>query len=112
MASFMKIQTLRMAAVVGMLSAAFTTTGVAPSVARADTASTAAIIAGAAAITGALIYDSSNHPYYVQSGRRYYVTPSQATWYRQHHRGTERRAYIPETEYPVARTYRDDRAPR
>jgi hypothetical protein len=76
----------------------------APSMVRADTTSTA-IIAGAAAIAGALIYDSSNHPYYVQSGRRYYVTDEQAKWYRAHHHGIERRAYVPEPEYPVAREY-------
>jgi hypothetical protein len=86
-----------------MLSAALTMG--AQSAARADAGSTAAIIAGAAAITGALIYDSSNHPYYVQSGHRYYVSQQQATWYRGHHQGTERRAYVPEKEYPVARAY-------
>jgi 5'-3' exonuclease len=77
----------------------------APSMLRADTGSTAAIIAGAAAITGALIYDAGNHPYYVQSGHRYYVTQQQAAWYRGHHRGYERRAYVSEPEYPVARAY-------
>jgi hypothetical protein len=92
-----------MTALAGALSAAVTMN--APSMARADAGSTAAIIAGAAAITGALIYDSSNHPYYVQSGHRYYVSQQQATWYRAHHHGIERRAYVPETEYPVSRGY-------
>lgn len=93
----------RMAAVAGMLAIALSMG--APSVVRADTGSTAAIIAGAAAITGALIYDAGNHPYYVQSGHRYYVSQQQAVWYRGHHRGYERRAYVPEPEYPVAREY-------
>ncbi len=73
--------------------------------APADTASTAAIIAGAAAITGALLYDSSNHPYYIQNNRRYYVNDDQAQYYRSHHRGYERKAYVPEQQYPVARGY-------
>jgi hypothetical protein len=71
--------------------------------AKADTASTAAIIAGAAAITGALLYDSSNHPYYVRNNHRYYVTQNEAVYYRGHHRGVERRAYVPEQEYPISR---------
>jgi hypothetical protein len=98
-----------MAALAGMFSIALTMG--APSMVRADTGSTAAIIAGAAAIAGALIYDSSNHPYYVQNGHRFYVTPQQAAYYRGHHRGYERRAYVPEPEYPVARSYdnRNDR---
>jgi hypothetical protein len=74
-----------------------------PRVAVADTASTAAIIAGAAAITGALLYDGNNRPYYVRDNHRYYVSSQQAQYYRGHHQGVERRAYVPENEYPVAR---------
>jgi hypothetical protein len=73
------------------------------SAALADTASTAAIIAGAAAITGAILYDGSNRPYYVRNNHRYYVTQSEEHYYRSHHAGVERRAYVPEREYPVAR---------
>ena len=71
--------------------------------AKADTASTAAIVLGAAAITGALLYDANNHPYYVRSNRRYYVTQPEAQYYRSHHRGYVRSAYVPEQEYPIAR---------
>ena len=46
----------------------------APQPAAADTATTAAIVAGAAAIVGALVYDANNRPYYVRNGHRYYVT--------------------------------------
>jgi hypothetical protein len=77
--------------------------GATQTAAKADTASTAAIIAGAAAIAGALLYDSNNHPYYVRDNRRYYVTQNEALYYRAHHRGVMRSAYVPETEYPVAR---------
>jgi hypothetical protein len=72
-------------------------------VAQADTASTAAIVAGAAAIAGALLYDSNNHPYYVRDNHRYYVTQNEAQYYRAHHQGVERRAWVPEQSYPVAR---------
>ena len=71
--------------------------------AKADTASTAAIAAGAAAIIGALLYDGNNHPYYVRNNHRYYVTQSEAQYYRGHHHGVVRHAYVPEQEYPVAR---------
>lgn len=71
--------------------------------AQADTASTAAIIAGAAAIVGALLIDSNNRPYYVNSGKRYYVTQAEANTWRQRHKVVQRRAYVPEQEYPVAR---------
>ena len=99
----MRLTTLRLKVLaVGALSVA-ATMGV-PSMARADTTSTA-IIAGAAAIAVALFYDSSNHPYYVREGHRYYVTDQQASYYRQHHQGWERRAYVPEREYPIARSY-------
>lgn len=74
-----------------------------PVVAKADTASTAAIVAGAAAIVGALVYDSNNHPYYVRNNRRYYVTQQEAQYYRSRHRGVQRNAWVPEPEYPVAR---------
>jgi hypothetical protein len=39
--------------------------------AKADTGSTAAIVAGAAAIVGALLYDGNNRPYYVRNDHRY-----------------------------------------
>jgi hypothetical protein len=71
--------------------------------AKADTASTAAIVAGAAAIVGALLYDSNNHPYYVRNNHRYYVTQNEAQYYRGHHQGVVRKAYVPEQEYPIAR---------
>ena len=70
---------------------------------KADTASTAAIAAGAAAIVGALLYDSNNRPYYVRNNHRYYVTQPEEQFYRAHHRGVVRKAYVPEQEYPVAR---------
>ena len=72
-------------------------------VAKADTASTAAIIAGAAAIVGALLYDANNRPYYVRNNHRHYVTQGEAQCYRSRHRGVERRAYVPEQAFPVAR---------
>lgn len=97
----MKPLRLATSALGGLLLAG--TLGGAPIAARADTASTAAIVAGAAAIVGALIYDSNNHPYYVRNNRRYYVTPQEAQYYRAHHRGYQRNAYVPEPEYPVAR---------
>ena len=94
---------LRLAStVLGSLALAGTLAGTATP-AKADTASTIAIAAGAAAIVGALLYDGSNHPYYVRNNHRYYVTQGEATYYRGHHPGTERRAYVPEQEYPVAR---------
>lgn len=52
----------------------------APQPAAADTATTAAIVAGAAAIVGALVYDANNRPYYVRNGHRYYVTPQEAQY--------------------------------
>ncbi len=74
-----------------------------PTAAKADTASTVAIAAGAAAIVGALLYDGNNHPYYVRNNHRYYVTQNEAQYYRGHHQGVTRQAYVPEREYPVAR---------
>jgi hypothetical protein len=71
--------------------------------AHADTASTAAIVAGAAGIVGALLYDANNRPYYIRSGHRYYVTSGEASYYRSHHHGVERRAFVPEQEYDVRR---------
>ncbi len=94
---------LRLAStVLGSLALAGTLAGTATP-AKADTASTIAIAAGAAAIVGALLYDGSNHPYYIRNNHRYYVTQDEATYYRSHHRGTVRSAYVPEREYPVAR---------
>jgi hypothetical protein len=71
--------------------------------AKADTASTAAIVAGAAAIVGALVYDGNNRPYYVRNDRRYYVSQSEASYYRGHHHGVMRNAYVPEQEYAIQR---------
>ena len=71
--------------------------------AKADTASTAAIVAGAAAIVGALVYDGNNRPYYVRNDQRYYVSQNEAAYYRGHHRGVMRNAYVPEQEYSVQR---------
>ena len=53
-----------------------------PRPASASTESTAAIVAAAALIVGAIAYDSSNRPYYVRDGRRWYVSPSVANYYR------------------------------
>jgi len=94
-----RISSLTLAGLV--MAGSFVTTQAA---AMADTASTAAIAVGAAAIVGALLYDGSNHPYYVRNNHRYYVTPGEAQYYRSHHpHGTMRSAYVPEREYPVAR---------
>jgi len=72
--------------------------------ANADTETTAAIIAAAGAIVGALIVDSNNHPYYVNNGKRYYVTQNEANyWKKQHGPVVRRNAYVPEQRYPVAR---------
>lgn len=76
---------------------------VAPQPAPADTESTAAIIGAAAGIVGALLLDANNRPYYVKNNRRYYVTQPEAQYYRNHHHVVQRRAYVPEQEYPVAR---------
>ena len=103
----MKISALVLPALSGIL--VFGSIGGTPMPAKADTASTMAIIAGAAAIVGALLYDNNGHPYYIRDNRRYYVTQDEANYYREHHRGYERRAYVPEREYPVARDpYRHD----
>lgn len=67
----------------GIVTAALVVTGFAPSLpASADTASTAAIAAGAALIVGGLIYDSQNRPYYNRGGRRVYVSERDAQDYR------------------------------
>jgi hypothetical protein len=55
------------------------------SIARADTASTIAIAAGAAAIVGALLTDNSGHSYYVSGNQRHYVSHNSAQYYRGHH---------------------------
>jgi hypothetical protein len=75
----------------------------APAPAKADTTSTALFAVGAAAIVGALLYDGNNRPYYVRNNHRYYVTQGEAQYYRNHHHGYVRQAYVPEPEYPVAR---------
>jgi len=98
----MKAQQLLSTALGGVLVAGALATSSIP--AAADTASTAAIAAGAAAIVGALLYDGSNHPYYIRNGHRYYVTAAEANAYRSRHRGgVERRAFVPEKEYDVRR---------
>jgi hypothetical protein len=76
-----------------------------PRVASADTTSTALLVAGAAAIAGALLYDSSGHPYYVRSNKRYYVSQPVAQYYQKQHHGVYRKAWVPEQEYPVAQPY-------
>jgi len=54
--------------------------------AQADTATTAAIVAGLGAIAGALVYDSNKHQYYyVKSGRHVYVSNSTSNAYYQRH---------------------------
>ncbi|MGP6156763.1 MAG: hypothetical protein ACLPYS_04465 [Vulcanimicrobiaceae bacterium] len=69
--------------------------------AQANTTSTIAIAAGAAAIVGALLIDGNNQPYYIYNNQRHYVSQDQANYYRQHHRVVQRRAYVPESEYPI-----------
>jgi hypothetical protein len=88
--------------VVGSAVVAVTTVAM-PRPAQADTATTAAIITGAAAIVGALLLDGNNQPYYVNNNRKYYVTQPEANYWQSHHHVVVRRAYVPESEYPVAR---------
>jgi len=97
----MKISALVLPPLSGLL--VFGSIGGTPMPAKADTASTMAIIAGAAAIVGALLYDNNGHPYYIRDNRRYYVTQDEASYWRSHHKVVVRRAYVPEYEYPVAR---------
>jgi hypothetical protein len=73
-----------------------------PRGAQADT-SVASIIAGATAIVGALLMDGNNQPYYINDNRKYYVTQSEASYWRAHHHVVVRQAYVPENEYPVQR---------
>ena len=54
-------------------------------------------------IVGALLIDANNRPYYVKSNHRYYVTQPEAQYYRSHHNVVQRKAYVPEREYPIAR---------
>jgi hypothetical protein len=54
-------------------------------VAKADTASTIAIAAGAAAIVGALLTDNTGRSYYVRGNQRHYVDHNTAVYYRSHH---------------------------
>lgn len=72
-----------------------------PRTAQADQTSTALYAVGAAAIVGALLYDGNNRPYYLNNNRRYYVSQGQANYYRSHHHGYQRNAWVPENEYPV-----------
>lgn len=58
-----------------------------PRPASADTQSTAAIVAAAAFIVGAIAYDNSGRPYYVRGGRRWYVSRPVADYYRTHRWG-------------------------
>ena len=97
----MKALILKRATAIGSLILAGTL--VAPQPAAADTASTAAIIAGAMGIVGALLIEANNRPYYVKNNRRYYVTQPEAQYYRSHHHVVQRQAWVPEQEYPVAR---------
>jgi hypothetical protein len=73
-----------------------------PRPAQADATSTALYAVGAAAIVGALLYDGNNRPYYIKDNRRYYVSQDAARYYRSHHDGYMRQAWVPEREYPVA----------
>ena len=59
-----------------------------PRPASADTQSTVAIVAAAAAIVGAIAYDNSGRPYYVRYGHRCYVSPAVVNYY--HSRGWDR----------------------
>ena len=52
--------------------------------AQADTASTVAIAAAAAAIVGTLLVDSNKQTYYVKNGKHVYVNKSTADYYRAH----------------------------
>lgn len=63
-----------------------------PRPAAADEASTAAIVAAAALVVGAIAYDSTGRPYYMREGRRFYVAPAVANYYR-FHRWNHRRPY-------------------
>ena len=63
------------------------TLGGTAAVAQADTASTAAIAIGAAAIVGALLTDNSGRSYYVNGNQRHYVSHDTAMYYRGHHGG-------------------------
>jgi hypothetical protein len=55
-----------------------------PHPATADEASTAAIVAGASAIVGGLLYDANNRPYYERGGHRVYVNRDVEQEYRGH----------------------------
>lgn len=99
----MKTPSLKQAIAVGGLAVA--ATFVAPQPAPADTASTAAIVAAAAAIVGALFVDANQQPYYVKDNRRYYVSQPEATYYRTHYHAVQRQAWVPEQRYPIARRY-------
>ena len=63
-----------------------------PAPASADTRSTAAIVAAAALVIGAIAYDNSGRPYYVRGGRRWFVSRDVASYWRYHrvHRGYRR----------------------
>jgi hypothetical protein len=97
----MKLSSLVLPVLGGLLALGSISGTAAP--AKADTASTLMIAGAAASIVGALLYDSNNHPYYIRNNHRYYVTQPEANYYRSHHPGYTRQAYVPEREYPVAR---------
>ncbi|HEY9085198.1 MAG TPA: hypothetical protein VIN40_04575 [Candidatus Tyrphobacter sp.] len=78
--AFIKTTIGKAALTAGMLAAV--ATFVIPQPASADTGSTAAIITAAALIVGAIAYDSGGRPYYVRGGRRWYVSPGVANYYR------------------------------
>jgi hypothetical protein len=64
-----------------------------PRPAAANEASTAAIVAAAALVVGAIAYDSGGRPYYLHEGRRFYVAPSVANYYRSHRWNHRRRPH-------------------
>lgn len=55
-----------------------------PKPASADTGSTIAIAAAAAAIVGAIAYDSQGRPYYMRDRQRFYVSQDTANYWRFH----------------------------
>ncbi len=62
--------------------------------ASADTRSTAAIVAAAGLIIGAVTYDQYGRPYYMRDNRRWYVNADAARYYNDHRydRGWDRQS--------------------
>jgi hypothetical protein len=81
----MKLSALASTTLGGLI--VLSTLGGTASIAQADTASTVAIAAGAAAIVGALLTDNSGRSYYVRGNQRHYVSHDTAQDYRGHHGG-------------------------